>query len=327
MTRTVSFASTMQYAIRRRLNFARYFLFRLKKVRLDKIPLASTHHLQRSIAISLLDGTGRPFQGIGPSPSADTIEVDSDGSDSPWDISDDSDDDDGRPGPTSQRGPGGLDGPMADLMAATQSLNPTAQLLGSLKYTIVCFYRLPLRKPVPIDRMRDYARRDTSLCQHFDVMHARDKFPKADERLTSRLGKLISLRRHLLEYSRSHSERLRQHLPPEGGDPLFPGGSRGLSRNMATTTDQASVISDKRTLHTRATTLKPTEHVANVEALYAPSIPETTVSTAVSTYTTSQKLHFPPRPQDEDGHPLSMFECPFCGLVKHIPLERTRSWE
>lgn len=132
-------------------------------------------------------------------------------SDSPWEISDDDKSENNVDDITDRLSSAQISrisDPSTEALRLVDSPSEMTQLLGSIKYTVICLYRMPLRKPAPIDRIKGYDGTDMSLYQHFDVLYIRDKFPAADEPLATRLGKLITRRRQLLEYRRSHNEKL-----------------------------------------------------------------------------------------------------------------------
>jgi len=197
-----------------------------------------------------------------------------------------------------------------------------------------------VRRPAPIDRIKVYANRDLSLYQHFDMLYLRDKFRDADEGLIHRLGKLISQRRHLLEYRVSHNARLRRQQQGQATvSTTLDASARDISGLARSTTsnqsskgkgtvieETESSAGDKHTKRTKATVLRLDQPIETLEELYPPSVSESVISTT-SEYTENQKLCIPPRPTGENGNTLEMFECPYCGLVKHLPAGKTRAWE
>ncbi|EXJ71183.1 uncharacterized protein A1O5_06177 [Cladophialophora psammophila CBS 110553] len=84
----------------------------------------------------------------------------------------------------------------------------TDRLFSSIKFTISCLYRLPIRKPAPLDQIKHRTSLDTSPYQHFDALYIRDKFPQMDAEVATRLGKMITRRRQLLRYRQTHHESL-----------------------------------------------------------------------------------------------------------------------
>lgn len=213
-----------------------------------------------------------------------------------------------------------------------------AQLIDSIKHVIVSLYKLPVRRAAPVDRVRGSASRDVSLYQHFDVLYVRDKFPQADGRLVERLGKIISRRRQLLNYRITHTERLQPPapkpivaVPSQALDQLRP--IQAPSANAGGLTSEAPLLMatgpgrsiDEKSGRTKTSILRFDQHMLNTDALYAPSV-ATSEQSLVSQYTGDNELWIPPRPKDENGQPLTHFECPCCGILKYIPLEPERTW-
>lgn len=83
------------------------------------------------------------------------------------------------------------------------------QLLISIKFTITSLYKLPLRRPAPIDRLKDRTTDEASCYQPFDVSYVSDKFPRLEAEIATRLGKMITRRRQLLLYRRHHRVSLK----------------------------------------------------------------------------------------------------------------------
>lgn len=304
--------------------------------------------LARSVrqAAALLHGTRKPFEQIarrGDVPGLEPGDESTD-SDSPWEISDDDEIENDNGGITDRLSSAQISripDPSTEALRLVDSPNEMTQLLGSIKYTVICLYRMPLRKPAPIDRIKGYDGIDMSLYQHFDVLYIRDKFPTADEPLATRLGKLITRRRQLLEYRRSHNEKLiapqQSNTAPRQPQPLSlstepgPGGAGVLLGAGEGTTGQHLGVGLREgvTVRTRATVLRADQLPQGGHttiSLYAPSIAESRMS-AVSSFTENQKLQIPPRPQGPDGKVLDLFECPYCGTLQNIPITAPRAWE
>lgn len=211
--------------------------------------------------------------------------------------------------------------------------------VASIKHIILSLYKLPLRKPAPVDRLKGRSGHDTSLYQHFDILYVKDKFPGVDDSLAKRLGKLISRRRQLLEYRVTHTDRLRapaaQQLvtkPAPAVQELHP--ALGIPQNTEPQSRDEGLIQTRfnpspnegQSSRTKTSVLRFDQAIISGTALYAPSIAESRQS-AMSEYTSSHKIRIPPRPVGKSGQPLAQFECPFCGLSKYIPLESDRGWE
>lgn len=290
-----------------------------------------------------MDGTRTPFEKSASylqfHETAQSYQTETSEDDSPWDISDNSSDAGFEADNASGANP--VDQPRETTRDDSEQF-PTemGQVLKSTKLIIQCLYKLPLRKPAPIDRVKGSRGRDLSLYQHFDVLYVRDKFPNADDYLVDRLGKLISRRRQLLEYRVTHTERLQPPVAsqtkhkaqslsnPEASlnDSSQVIHSRNVKSTIMGTSSRGQSFSDLPSDITKATVQPPAETIASLEALYPPSVTESRTSTA-SEYTENQKPWLPPRPLSDDGNPLISFECPYCGIAKHIPIEPSRAWE
>lgn len=172
-----------------------------------------------------------------------------------------------------------------------------AQLYHSINFTITCLYKLPIRYPIPLDRLRQKDYIDTSLYQHLDVMYVRAKYPKLDAVVSSHLGKMMTRRRQLLRLRESHGQRL-------GSDEPQP---------KATT----SLTSVHETLKTETTELKFAQ-TPSEKQLYGPSLLESDQSVASSCDEGKIDIEVPPRPKGENGDELDYFECPYCKVARSI---------
>ncbi|KAE9568470.1 hypothetical protein CGMCC3_g15403 [Colletotrichum fructicola] len=85
------------------------------------------------------------------------------------------------------------------------------KLLQSIRLAISILYKLPLRRPAPMDRLRYGTIGEGSWSEGPDVAYVKDKFPNSrlPENVMIRLGKAITKRRQLLSYRRSHREKLK----------------------------------------------------------------------------------------------------------------------
>ena len=173
------------------------------------------------------------------------------------------------------------------------------QLCNSINFTITCLYKLPVRHPAPLDRLRQQTFSDPSPYQHFDILYIRDKFPKLNADVSSRLGKMVTLRRHLLHLRDIHSRNLELDEPQP----------------------ESSVIGSLKTKATILETFGP----LTGENLNAPSVTESTPSNA-SSYTEKElTIDIPPRPRGENGDELDYFVCPYCRVAKRI--KTIHQWE
>jgi hypothetical protein len=296
---------------------------------------------------SIYDGTRIPMKEVAlPIDSLVAVE-----DDSPWDISDESGTESGgegqgvKYGQSVQSTSSGPPQQAASRGAPTIHLpDEVSQLLSAIKHSIVCLYKLPLRHPVQIDRLKKHAGVDRSLYQAFDILYVKDKFQIKEKvernadgfilRLVVRLGKLISRRRELIEYRIAHNERLRptSSLPTvvQSSPSAVPEASSQVKKAPkeyeSLAQERQQPAQEHLTMRTKAAVLQPGAGQLSADtALYPPSIPESKESDR-SIYTQKQKLHIPPRPRDRNGNPLTEFECPYCGILQKMPLEPARIW-
>ena len=186
---------------------------------------------------------------------------------------------------------------------------------------------MPIRRPAPLDRLKDKPEIDKSHYQHFDILYVQDKFPALDLEVATRLGRMISRRRQLLSYRRSHQERLQTgESAPETATPAPPIATQAASGAIASERNESRAAGSERgfptkamTRHTTATTLLiNTPEVETSQALCPPSDAGSGSSRA-SSYT-EENLHVevPPRPKGGSGGKLETCECPYCFILKTI---------
>ena len=208
------------------------------------------------------------------------------------------------------------------------------RLLESIKLTISCLYRIPIRKPAPLDRLKHKISLESSCYQHFDVFYTRDKFPKLDPDVATRLGKMITRRRQMLYYRGAHGKNLdTSRVQPKLS---LPPGSASKSLTMEASTEPQHVQSRSQvamsqaasshfTLCSKATTVRLGEvplvvaqDNINPMALYAPSVAESKSSVASSFARKDLRVEIPPRPKGNGGKELDWFECPYCLITKNV---------
>jgi hypothetical protein len=201
------------------------------------------------------------------------------------------------------------------------------RLLESIKFTIRCLYRIPIRKPAPLDRLKSKTLLESSCYQHFDVLYIRDKFPKLNPDVVTRLGKMITRRRQMLYYREAHAKSLDTYrVQPM---PLLPTASPSKSPTIDASTEPQHVQSGSQvaisqaasshfTLRSKATTVRPGEIPINPMALYASSVTESMASMASSFAGKDLRVEVPPRPKGDGEKELDWFECPYCLITKNI---------
>lgn len=208
----------------------------------------------------------------------------------------------------------------------SEPFSSLARVHHSVKFTIACLYKLPLRHPASLDRLKQKDFLSFSLYQHFDVLYVKDKFPQLDLDVSSRLGRMITRRRQLLWYRVSHSQKLESHGPQANVFiPISATKDLMVIRKETQVARHAEDIklgpsqpaSSHSTLPTKATMLKISDPPSE-EQLFAPSISESIVSTGSSYTGRELKIEIPPRPKGDKGNELHFFECPYCGVAKSI---------
>jgi len=213
------------------------------------------------------------------------------------------------------------------------------QLLGSIRLAITSLYQLQIRKPAPIDRLKDKYTEDARYYQHFDTMHVREKFGNLDEQVVASLGKMITRRRALLHYRKAHQRHIRDKkhnlLKELSGIPtttdqsssqesalkrnrnLLSGAPRSIADRSSWTGDTQSEITK------RALTVIPYPELS--VDLLRPSTEddgESITSDVASAFTLESPVKLPPRPRNDEGVFKTSFECNYCSLAVHIQTEQ-----
>jgi hypothetical protein len=198
-----------------------------------------------------------------------------------------------------------------------------AYFLQSIRHTVDCLYKIPIRHPAPLDRIANEA--PDTMYQHFDCLHIEDKFPQAQEYLVDRLGKMNSRRRRLLAYREHHH---REIFPEDRKEDLTE--SSGASQPTKTTKNDPSQARHVGASQSQAPSsrLQKSSHATTFQSklLQAPEGAfdtfSDTKSSVASTYTGGTKLEIPPRPRGPDREPLEEFECPYCFILCQITSEQ-----
>ncbi len=214
-----------------------------------------------------------------------------------------------------------------------------AQLLNSLKLTIAALYKLPVRKPAPVNRLDRLTQTadQTSLYEHSDIMFVRDAFKEAHPDLVTRLGRMNTRRRRLLHYRRSHNEKLKREmvesqasqdeqaisaLQPLAEFAAIPNQDAGEE-----TATRSVAFKSQRNETSRATTFRPDPAqllVPPLDDMDVQSLPQS-VSSSPSSDAGKEFLVIPPRPRDAENTELVDFECPYCCVTCHI--RGSHTWE
>jgi hypothetical protein len=193
-----------------------------------------------------------------------------------------------------------------------------AYFLQSIRHTVDCLYKIPIRHPAPLDRIAKEA--PDTMYQHFDCLHIKDKFPQAQAYLVDRLGKMNSRRRRLLAYREHHH---REIFPEDRTEDLT--APSEASQLIKTTKNDSSRVRPVGTAQSQApSSRQKSSHATTFQSklLQAPErgfdASSDTKSSVASTYTGGTKLEIPPRPRGPDRDPLDEFECPYCFTLCQI---------
>ena len=246
-------------------------------------------------------------------------EDESNSSDSPWEVSSDSEVESA----SKQQLPReSLDQSLSGLQSSAKPA-----LLVPINFVIDCLWRLPIRSPASIDRMKEKYITDTTAYLPFDVMHVRDKFPNLNETVAARLAKMISRRRQLIQYRKSHTNALQQKevTVTDTSKPQDVHLSMPTEEDLASESAPSSRVPSQGTELTKATTLKisaPVAAIAPVTGLYTPSVSESRSSTASEQTASAITIKIPNRPSTEKGQSLEKFICPYCSTAQVITSER-----
>ncbi|KAF2787482.1 hypothetical protein K505DRAFT_379556 [Melanomma pulvis-pyrius CBS 109.77] len=251
--------------------------------------------------------------------------------DSPWEMSSDSE---GDRSPTAQEYLTSAS-PEVDVVVnpgapeTSQSLLP---IFESVSHIVKCLWRLPLRRPVPLDRVKERAVSEASLYQEFDSMHVRNKFPTINQSLATRLGKMISRRRQLIRYRKIRTDALQGKL----GGPKASETLKGITVQRAFgvhTSDGdggneialSFEVPSYGTYDTKATTLKPYGPILDLRQstnLLTPSSSESRSSVYSEQNSQDTPMKIPRRPRGENGEALEQFICPYCSTAQFITSDR-----
>ncbi|KAF1833831.1 hypothetical protein BDW02DRAFT_648127, partial [Decorospora gaudefroyi] len=283
--------------------------------------LLSTLEEKVSTAAGLIRGERKPFEEEQIEESDSEVSISSDlgveqeegateFEDSPWEISSDSSNGDGSslqhwqahqksdeprvscrsPSKTTAR---------SELSVGCSPILELPRLVESIKFTITCLYRLPIRRPAPLDRIKHKTSIDSAVYQHFDVL-VQPKIAAVSE------------------------------APPTSS--IIEGGSKVTveDRGSQATPSRLALsqaASSHFTLRSKATTVRPGElklltSKDHMDTLFAPLVAESKSSMASSYAGKAIRIDVPSRPKNDDGQELEQFECPYCLLTKNVSDDR-----
>jgi hypothetical protein len=247
---------------------------------------------------------------------SDTGKVDSDSSDSPWEVSSDSEaEDSAKPG-------------LSRPKPARPILGPVKRtLIHPINFIVDCLWKLPIRTPAPVDRMKKKYITDTTAYLPFDIMYVRDKFPDLNETVTVRLAKMISRRRQLIQYRKDHTDALKEKEVAVIDTPKLERTHllRPTEGDVASELAPSSKVASQRTDLTKATTLKinaPMLSLSPAMGLYTPSVSDFASSFASEQTANAITSRLPNRPTTTEGRVLESFICPYCSTAQVITSER-----
>jgi len=327
------------------------------------LKLLSTLEAKVSTAAGLIRGERKPFEEEQPGESDSEVSISSDlgidqeegakeFEDSPWEISSDSSNGGGsspqywQTHPKSDEPRVSCSSPpkttaRSGLSVGCSPILELPRLVESIKFTITCLYRLPIRRPAPLDRIKHRTSIDSAVYQHFDVLYVKDKFPNLQLQAATRLGKMITRRRQILHYREAHRQsldvaRVQPKIAPGSEAPptsfIIEGGSKVTveDRGSQPTPSQLALsraASSHFTLRSKATTVRPEDlkfliSKDHMDTLFAPSVAESKSSMASSYARKDIRVDVPSRPKNDDGQELERFECPYCLLTKNVSNDR-----
>ncbi|KAN0073177.1 hypothetical protein V8E54_008397 [Elaphomyces granulatus] len=251
--------------------------------------------------------------------------------DSPWELSSDSETEyqEWQPGTRNVKAQGKTS--QETIEGQTQRITELQQLLESIRLAVTYLYKLPLRRPAPLDRLGDRSTEEVSYYQYFDILYVRDKFPDLDDQVQVRLGKMITRRRQLLLYRERHKDNLRTDVA-SNFQLVAPSEERKKPAKETNKSDvrlapevQSEPESSHITFKTKASTLRMEAlPFINTEDLFAPSVAESDSKTslAASRATREIRVEVPPRGNSHEGLEATHFECKYCFLTQYIRSDR-----
>ncbi|RYP35983.1 hypothetical protein DL766_002253 [Monosporascus sp. MC13-8B] len=176
--------------------------------------------------------------------------------------------------------------------AESQGDTELKQLLGSIKTTITCLFRLSMsiRDPAPNDQSRSIITVDKSHFEEYDMQHAKAKYPGCAGYLVERLGRANSGRRQYLSYREEHHQKLVKDIDLIG----------------------LEVPRTERTSNSTEVTLMPTVRPNSFgEVDSDDALSQTSYATSVNA-----AIRVPPLPKE--AHEKEHYECPICFMIVSI---------
>ncbi|KAL8997036.1 MAG: hypothetical protein Q9169_003577 [Polycauliona sp. 2 TL-2023] len=185
-----------------------------------------------------------------------------------------------------------------------EEVQTDGQLLQRSVATIItCLFQMSMlvRKPAQHDLRLGSRVADVAAYEPFDYNHVRDKYPKADDFIVSRLGQGITQRRKYLKYRERHALKLKQGINAAAEVAVNDDGTTGIvfSETVVTDVQDWNVKFDDSASQSGIS-----------QTSYAPTL----MSGGDIT------IPAPPR----SSHRGTPFECPYCYFIITAP--DTRSW-
>ena len=222
--------------------------------------------------------------------------------------------------------------------SALAALPEFASLFQSLKFTITCLYKMPVRSVAMTSRLERLKHgMDDSILpyQHFDILYVQDLFPSLDMRVQNRLGRLITRRRQLLRYRKVHNENLQRESfeSDAAGFELSTKVTESViaptsSKDVPLDGEKSDAASKPLKTSTRASTFDPKkDSKLKMAFLFRGTVSEADTMSSVATARTGQELlPIPPRPRNTENEESECFECPYCCLAVHVRLS-AHAWK
>ncbi|KAL9028036.1 MAG: hypothetical protein Q9196_003530 [Gyalolechia fulgens] len=175
------------------------------------------------------------------------------------------------------------------------------QLQRSVATIINCLFQMSMlvRKPAQHDRRVASDKADVAHFELYDHNHVRDKFPRADDMIVSRLSRAMTRRRKYLKYRERHAMKLRQGINTAEGVKDTATSAGALSETVVTAMQGPNIDFQGNASDS-----------GNSQTSYA------------STLISGGNITIPAPPKaSQGGEP---FECPYCRFI--ITAKSTRLW-
>ncbi|KAL8702444.1 MAG: hypothetical protein Q9201_004395 [Fulgogasparrea decipioides] len=172
------------------------------------------------------------------------------------------------------------------------------QLQRSVATIITCLFQMSMlvRKPAQHDIRVGSRGAEVAVFEPFDYSHVRDKYPKAEDFVVSRLGQGLTRRRKYLKYRERHALKLKQGI------------NNAVTGNSIDDNASETIATDVQNWNVRFDDNAPQSGIS--ETSYAPTL------------MSGGDITIPAPPRSSHGG--APFECPYCYFIITAP--STRSW-